>query len=113
MGLPNGGKRGRGNRRGSNAPSRATGGRNRSEIGAQRRPRAAWILPLALGVVAALILSAGAYQIQRHVSIQRLPPLPDLSAQPKAVAEHLIARFDAARADPKDDRAVGALCVAY
>ena len=72
-----------------------------------------WILRLALAVVAALIVFAGAVQIQQRVNVQRLPPLPDLSSQPKAVSEHLLARFDAARADPRSDRAVGALCVAY
>jgi tetratricopeptide (TPR) repeat protein len=93
------------------------GGERRSR-GKRRsiRPKAistTWILRLALGVVAALIVFAGAVQIQRRVNVQRLPPLPDLSSQPKAVSEHLLARFDAARADPSSDQAVGALCVAY
>jgi tetratricopeptide (TPR) repeat protein len=78
-----------------------------------KRISTTWILRLALGLIAALIVFAGTVQIQRRVNVQRLPPLPDLSSQPKAVSEHLLARFDAARADPRSDQAVGALCVAY
>jgi tetratricopeptide (TPR) repeat protein len=98
MGLRNGGeRRSRGKRRSTKPKGIST----------------TWILRLALGVIAALIVFAGAVQIQRRVNVQRLPPLPDLSSQPKAVSEHLLARFDAARADPRSDQAVGALCVAY
>jgi tetratricopeptide (TPR) repeat protein len=98
MGLRNGGeRRSRGKRRSirSNGISKT------------------WILRLALGVIAALIVYAGAAQIQRRLRLQRLPAVPDLSSQPKAVSEHLLARFDAARADPGSDRIIGALCVAY
>jgi tetratricopeptide (TPR) repeat protein len=98
MGLRNGGeRRSRGKRRSTKTKAIST----------------TWILRLALGVVAALIVFAGAVQIQRRVNVRRLPPLPDLSSQPKGVSEHLLARFDAARADPRSDQAVGALCVAY
>jgi tetratricopeptide (TPR) repeat protein len=98
MGLRNGGeRRGRGKRR-----STRSNGISKT-----------WILRLALGVIAALIVYAGAAQIQRRLRLQRLPAVPDLSSQPKAVSEHLLARFDAARADPGSDRIVGALCVAY
>src|SRR4029453_9683385 len=78
-----------------------------------KRISTTWILRLALGLIAALIVFAGTVQIQRRESGQRLPPFPDLSSHPKTVSEHLLARFDAARADPSSDQAVGALCVAY
>jgi tetratricopeptide (TPR) repeat protein len=98
MGLRNGGER---------------RGRRKRQSARPKGISTAWILRLALGVLAALIVFAGTVQIQRRLSVQRLPPLPDLSSQPKAVAEHLVGKFDSARTDPKNDRAVGALCVAY
>ena len=97
MGLRNGGeRRSRGKRRATKPKAIST----------------TWILRLALGVVAALIVFGGTVQIQRRVNVRRLRRCP-ISSQPKAVSEHLLARFDAARADPRSDQAVGALCVAY
>jgi tetratricopeptide (TPR) repeat protein len=66
-------------------------------------------------VVVAAILVAGAWVVfvrQRESNAAaRIPPPP--ASPSKAIAAHLSAKFDAARAQPTSPDAVGALCVAY
>jgi tetratricopeptide (TPR) repeat protein len=66
-------------------------------------------------VVVAAILVAGAWVVfvrQRESdAAARIPPPP--ASPSKAIAAHLTAKFDAARAQPTSPDAVGALCVAY
>jgi tetratricopeptide (TPR) repeat protein len=52
-------------------------------------------------------------QLRRQTAPAQLPQLPDLSAHPKAIGEHLRERDAAARAQPTSAETVGALCVAY
>jgi len=64
--------------------------------------------------VVAAILVAGAWAFLRQResnAVARIPPPP--ATQSKAIATHLSAKFDAARAQPTSPDAVGALCVAY
>jgi tetratricopeptide (TPR) repeat protein len=61
-------------------------------------------------------VSAGAWAFQRwqaSAAVARVPSPPATAAQSKAVAAHLAAKYDAARAEPTSSTAVGALCVAY
>jgi tetratricopeptide (TPR) repeat protein len=67
---------------------------------------------VALLVVAGAIVYAGT-QLRRQAAEARLPQPPDLTAQPKAVGDHLRERDATARADPTSAPAVGALCLAY
>ena len=64
--------------------------------------------------VVAAILVAGTWAFLRQResnAVARIPPPP--ATQSKAIATHLSAKFDAARAQPTSPDAVGALCVAY
>ena len=64
--------------------------------------------------VVAAILVAGAWAFLRQResnAVARIPPPP--ATQSKAIATHLSAKFDAARAQPTSPDVVGALCVAY
>ena len=64
--------------------------------------------------VVAAILVAGAWAFLRQResnAVARIPPPP--ATQSTAIATHLSAKFDAARAQPTSPDAVGALCVAY
>lgn len=63
--------------------------------------------------LAAVLLYVGITQTRRSVYASRLPTLPDLSGQRKAIAQHLEERYDAARRAPTSATAVGALCLAY
>src|SRR5689334_5838204 len=75
------------------------------------RRRMPWI---AAGIVlAALVIYVGGVQSKRAFDAARLPPLPDLAAQRRPIADHLRDADRAARADPGSAAAVGALCVAY
>ena len=65
-------------------------------------------------IVVAAILVAGAWAFLRQResnAVARIPSPP--ATQSKAIATHLSAKFDAARAQPTSPEAVGALCVAY
>ena len=63
--------------------------------------------------VAAILVAGGWLFLQQRASnaAARIPPPP--ATQSKAIATHLSAKFDAARAQPTSPDAVGALCVAY
>ena len=63
--------------------------------------------------LAAVLLYVGITQTRRSVYASRLPTLPDLSGQRKAIAEHLEERSNAARRAPTSATEVGALCLAY
>ena len=66
--------------------------------------------------LAALLLGAGVWtflQWRESAAADRIPPVPAAAAQSKAVAAHLSAKYDAARAEPSSPMAIGALCVAY
>ena len=76
------------------------------------RKTIAWI---GSGVVA-LILTAGIWtflRFRQSAAVGRVPPPPATATESKAVAAHLSAKFEAARAQPTSPDAVGALCVAY
>jgi tetratricopeptide (TPR) repeat protein len=66
-------------------------------------------------VVVAAILVAGAWVVfvrQRESNAAARVPVPP-ATQSTAVAAHLSAKYDAARAQPSSPMAIGALCVAY
>ena len=65
-----------------------------------------------IAVVGVAIVYAG-LQLRRQAAVARLLPLPDLAAQPEAVADHLREQDAAARAEPGSAPIVGALCLAY
>ena len=65
-------------------------------------------------IVLAVILVIGVWVFQRgreSNAAARIPAPP--ATQSKAVAAHLSAKYDAARAQPSSPMAIGALCVAY
>jgi tetratricopeptide (TPR) repeat protein len=65
----------------------------------------------ALIVIVALAVAA-ATQVRRRMSAARVPALPELTRQPKAVGDHVRERHAAAMADPTAASTVGAFCVA-
>ena len=75
------------------------------------RARRPWAI-VALVVVAVAIVYVGV-QLRRQAAVARLPQLPDLAAETKAVGDHLRERDAAARVDPSSAPTVGALCLAY
>ncbi len=73
-----------------------------------------WPLALGLGaVVAALLIALGARTWSTSREAARLPPLPDLTVRPAAMAAHIRAAYDAASRDADSATSVGALCIAY
>jgi tetratricopeptide (TPR) repeat protein len=88
-------------------------GRARPHVGRQsahRRTRRSWLAVVA--VVAAVLAYGVAVPLRRAVNASRLPSLPDLSAQPAAVRDHLRDSDAAARRDPSSESAVSGLCLA-
>ena len=63
---------------------------------------------VAIIVVALAVIVYAGFQVKRRVDAARLPLLPDLSAQPQAMGDHLRERDRVARADPTSAAAVGA-----
>ncbi len=71
-------------------------------------------LSIAMLVVAIIVAMVYAgIQLRQRAALTRLPQLPSLAAQSKAIAEHVRERDAAARAHPTSVDAVGLLCVAY
>ena len=68
---------------------------------------------LALAMLVAVVAGYAGLQLRRQAALARLPQLPDLSAQTKAIAEHLRDRDETARARPSSVAAVAPLCLAY
>ncbi len=103
------GRRGRGDVR---ATFRTVIGGNRRRLPAAGRTRRRWpvgVAAVALGVV----IYAGITQTRRASHAPRLPALPDLSAGPKAIGEHVRDADRRARMNPASAAAVEALCLAY
>jgi tetratricopeptide (TPR) repeat protein len=66
--------------------------------------------------VVTLLLTAGIWtflRFRQSEAVGRVPLPPTTAAESKAVAAHLSAKVEAARAQPTSPDAVGALCVAY
>jgi tetratricopeptide (TPR) repeat protein len=67
-------------------------------------------------LVLAVILGAGAWLLRRwqhSEAAARIPAPPATAAQSNAIAAHLAAKYEAARAEPTSAAVVGALCLAY
>ena len=76
------------------------------------RDRRQWLAAAAL--VAAIVAAAlAAVSWTRSRAASNLPPLPDLTGRPPALAAHLRDAYAAARLAPGSAEAVGALCSAY
>jgi tetratricopeptide (TPR) repeat protein len=74
-----------------------------------RRTAVVVLIGVAVVVAGALVFLRG----RNDALAERIPVPPPSAAQSKAVAAHLTARYDAARAEPTSPAAVGALCVAF
>jgi tetratricopeptide (TPR) repeat protein len=71
-----------------------------------------WLAAIAASVIV-VAGYAGATAVRRGVYTSRLPALPDLSAQPASIGDHLRGADRSARTNPMSGEAVGALCLAY
>ena len=88
--------------------------------GLETRPKAHTAKPRlrVVAAVAGILLVVGAALVllnrwQVGAGSDRLPSPPSLSAQQKVIEDHLVTRYDAARAAPSSIAAVGPLCLAY
>ena len=63
---------------------------------------------LSIGAIAWMLVRS-----QQSDAVGRVPSPPASAKQSKAIAEHLAAKYEAARAQPTSSAAIGALCVAY
>lgn len=89
------------------------GERPRTVRPARGESRSAGRTFVAIAAVAVVFAIAGAVLVKRRTAAARLPALPELSGQSRAVRDHLRERHAAAEAAPSSASAVGALCLAY